>query len=170
MCGRITVLLLTLNVVAFSSLPIRADEPITVYKVPPAARKAAQSAAPGVKFTRVMYDQANKYYKLRGSDARGRVVRVVSDERAEFVQVTVSAPIAPKEVPAAVIETHNKSTQSAGRFRFKATKIIRAEQSTSASGPKTVFYEFIGENEKGEPLRQVIREDGVNIGLADAQD
>jgi len=170
MRGRIAALLLSLSVVVLSPLPVRADEPITVYKVPPAARKAARSAAPGVKFTRVLYDHTNKYYKLRGNDATGREVRVVSDEHAEFVQVTVSASIALREVPAAVIETHNKSTQRAGRLRFKATKITRAEQSTLGSSPKTVLYEFTGENEKGEPLRQVIREDGVNIGLADAQD
>jgi hypothetical protein len=163
-------LALTLSVVGLAPPPSRADEPITLSKVPAAARKFAEKTAPGVKFTKAVFDDANKYYKLRGKDAKGREVRVLSDAGAEFVQVTVSAPTTLKEVPKGVIETHNKTNRGTGRFHFKATKVVRAEQSTAGVESKTVLFEFIGKNEQGELMRQVIREDGINIGLGDAND
>lgn len=145
-----------------------ADEPITLNKVPMAARQAAAQRAPGVKFAKVGFDRANKHYKLRGKDAKGREVRVLSDEEANFVQVTVSAPIALKEVPKAVLATHEKTMRGSGRFQFAATAFVRAERWTAGVDSKTVLFEFSGENAQGEPMRQVIREDGVNIGLGSA--
>src|SRR6185312_11007054 len=53
----------------------RADEPVTLSKVPTAARQIAAERAPGVKFAKVLFDRGNKHYKLRGKDAKGRDVR-----------------------------------------------------------------------------------------------
>jgi hypothetical protein len=161
---------LTIIATIFASQTAHADEPVTLNKVPPAVLSTAGKLSPRTRYTKVFFDEANKYYKLRGKDAEGRDVRVVSDETAEFVQVTVSVPVPAADVPRAVVETHERTTRGAGRFRFKATTILRSEQSTAGVGAKTVLFEFFGKNADGERMRQVVREDGVNIGLGEARD
>lgn len=148
----------------------RADELVALNKVPSAARQAAAERAQGVRFARALFDRANKHYKLRGKDTKGREVRVLCDEEANFVQVTVSASVALKEVPSAVLATHDRTMRGAGRFRFEAMAIVRAERWTSGVASKTVLFEFIGQNARGERLRQVVRADGVNIGIGSAAD
>lgn len=147
-----------------------ADEPVALIKVPAKARQAAVKLAPGVRFTKALYDRSNKYYKLRGTDPTGRNVHVLSDDRAEFVQVAVSAPVAMKNVPAAVIETRRKAAHAAERFRFMATQVVRTEQFTAGVSAATVLFEFVGTNAQGTPMRQVVRDDGTNIGLSHARE
>ena len=165
----VLVLALTFGVPS-AALPARADEPIALKKIPPATREAAKKAAPGVKFTKAGFDEANKYYKLRGKDAEGRDVQVLSDKGADLVQVKVSTPTTLKDVPQVVLDAHTQTTERPGRFHFKATKIIRSEQTTVGSDSKTVIYQFIGKNADGEILQHTILENGSAIGLGEAKE
>lgn len=165
---RLAALVATLATATCVYEPCRADEPVQLNRVPGLVRRVAATRAPGVRFSRAVHDAASGYFKLTGKDALDRTVRVVADESAEFVQVTIVTPIRLKDVPRAVIETHNQTVRQSRRWFFEPTTILRAEQSVAGDDARTVLYEFLGKNASGEPMRQVIREDGVNIGLGSA--
>jgi len=167
---RILTTVLALAAASPFATAARADDPVALNQVPSAARRAAEKAAPGVKFTKALLDEPNRYYKLRAKDAKGRDLQVLSDAEGEFVQVMVSAPATRKDVPKAVLKTHADTISRPGRFRFKATKIVRSEQTTAGLDMKTVMYDFIGKNEDGDLVHQVIREDGTGLGLGDVRE
>lgn len=167
---RILVTVLALGAASPFLKAARADDPIALNQVPSAARRAAQTAAPGVKFTKALFDEPNRYYKLRAKDAKGRDLQVLSDAEGEFVQVIVATPTTRKDVPEAVLKTHADTISRPGRFRFKATKFVRSEQTTVGLDKKTIMYDFIGKNEDGDLVHQVIREDGTGLGLGNIRE
>ena len=173
MCRGILLLVTALGAAGVPSFATE-DKPIDLKEVPAAVREVARKIAPEIKFTRAILDgpafpgEARKYYRLKGKDPKGRTVEVASDDSAESVEVTITAAIALKDVPRSVIETHAKTTRKPGRFHFTATKIIRGERSKVGSDTKTIFYDFIGKNAKGELLHHEIHEDGTELGLGEA--
>ena len=167
------LLLVSVFGAACASSVANEDKPIDLKEVPAAVREVAQKVAPGIKFTRAILDgpafpgEAKKYYRLKGKDSKGRTVEVSSDDAIESVEITITAPTALKDVPRTVIETHTKTTRKPGRFHFTATKIIRGERSKVGSDTKTIYYDFLGKNAKGELLHHEIHEDGTELGLGE---
>ena len=153
--ARVTLLAvgLTLNVVGTACA--EDDDAIAVSKVPAVARRAAEQAAPQVRFSKAYkdVDEGKTFYELVGVNPQGREVTVEVTARGVVRQV--GTQVATGEIPAVVLDTL--------RAKTRGVKFTHAAAVTKEG--RLFAYEFEGENTEGDDVVATIAPDGRVIEI-----
>jgi hypothetical protein len=121
--------------------------------VPKEARKAADRAAPGVKWLLANKDQAGGYMLL-GKDAKKQTVEFLTDAKGEKYAVRVEVPL--NGVPAGVTNALRKELPT-----FKPKSV----QACGVDTKKTTVYRFQGEGYQGGNAGVYVSASGKKVAL-----
>jgi hypothetical protein len=131
------------------------DNSVPLSKVPPAARKAAEKAVPGIKITEAFLDEeeGEKFYELDGTDPQGRDVEVDVTPQGKVLSIAVEIPI--RDVPKVVVNALHAKLKG-----FMITSVMEVKEEG-----KVVEYAFEGKGAKGKDLSVSVTADGSEVSI-----